>query len=279
MTMERCVPNNPDKLQKVVVTRFSFIGNSGWKIPVEDREKILFEPARLDLRLRLFERITLASLHAQTDQGFHHYVLTSDQLPDWALIRLTALCQTTYPDGRFTIDRQPIGNARKYLRNFMLREKIGDKVVQIVLDDDDGLASDFMATVAAKLTAAAADGSFDTDKLPFFLSFSRGYGLIFSQVADQPPQVFLHRYPYINLGLTMVNHANVTNILAINHLTTPKNAGCEPINGAPMFVRSVHAFNDSRVAQSERWKPVPGGLADPTLMGRFAYLANLMSDG
>ena len=161
----------------------------------------------------------------------------------------------------------------------MMREKVGDMVVQIVLDDDDGLANDFMAGVNSQLKTAAADGSFVLEKLPFFLSFSRGYGLIFPQDAVQPPQVFLHRYPYINLGLTMVNHANVTNILAINHLTTPKNAGCEPINGAPMFVRSVHAFNDSRVAQSERWKPVPGGLADPTLMGRFAYLANLMSDG
>ena len=85
--------NNPGNLPNVIVTRFSFIGNSGWKIPVQDRETILFDKTRLEVRLWLFERITVASLLAQSDQSYHHYILTSDQLPDWALRRLTAICQ------------------------------------------------------------------------------------------------------------------------------------------------------------------------------------------
>lgn len=270
--------NNPGKLQNVIVTRFSYIGNSGWKIPVADREKILFDPERLDLRLWLFERITVASLLAQTDQRFHHYILTSDQLPDWALERLTAICHRAYPADNFSIDRQPVGNARKFLRQFMVRKGFGTPVVQIVLDDDDGLASDFIATVAAKLTEAAADGLLSEDKLPYFLSFSRGYGLIFSDDGATRSEVFQHRYPYINLGLTMVERPAEPNILAIDHLAAPKKAGCVPIGGAPMFVRSVHAFNDSRVAQTERWKRVAGGLEDPELALRFSYLGKLYAE-
>jgi hypothetical protein len=262
---------------KVVITRFSFIGNSGWKIPVEDREKILFDPSRLELRLWLFERITVASLLAQTDQNFHHYILTSDQLPDWALLRLTAICQSAYPGGRFTIAPRPVGNARKFLRLFMESLRIEGPVVQIVLDDDDGLASDFMATVAEKLTVAGAEGSLAPEKLPHFVSFSKGYGLVFAEGGSRVPEVFSHRYPFINLGLTMVNGPSASNILAIDHLAAPKKAGCVPVGGVPMFVRSVHAFNDSRVTRTERWKPVAGGLADPELAPRFPYLARLLA--
>lgn len=267
--------NNPGNLPNLVITRFSFIGNSGWKIPVEDREKILFDPERLEMRLWLFERITVASLLAQTDQSFHHYILTSDQLPDWALARLSAICEAAYPEDRYTIDRQPSGNARKFLRLFMLRKRLGDLVVQIVLDDDDGLASDFIESVARQLTAA--EDRLSPELLPFFLSFSKGYGLVFGD-NTQAPEVFQHRYPYINLGLTMVDAPAASNILAIDHLAAPKKAGCVPIGGEPMFVRSVHGFNDSRVAQTERWKPVPGGLTDPELATRFPYMAKLLAE-
>lgn len=270
------MPDPASRLPVVIVTRFSYIGNSGWKIPEAEREKILFDPERLDLRLWLFERITIASLLAQSDQHFHHYILTSDQLPIWALERLMAICLAAYPGGNFTIDRQPVGNARKFLREFMVAKRLGDRVVQIVLDDDDGLAADFLATVAEKLDGVAA---LEPEKLPVFLSFSRGYGLVFSDDATASAAVFLHRYPYINLGLTMVDSPKAPNILAIDHLAAPKKAGCVPIGGVPMFVRSVHGFNDSRVAQTERWKPVAGGLGDPELAQRFPYLPRLYAEG
>lgn len=267
--------NNPFGLPNLIITRFSYIGNSGWKLPIEDREKILFDPARLDLRLWLFEHITVASLRAQTDQNFHHYILTSDQLPDWALLRLTEVCGAHFPAGKFTIDSQPVGNARKYLRQFMVRSRLGNRLAQIVLDDDDGLASDFIAVVADQLNTAAASGQFGADDQRYFLSFSRGYGLVFADETCAQPQVFQHRYPYINLGLTMVDQITASNILAIDHLSAPKKSGCVPIGGAPMFVRSVHAFNDSRVAQTERWKRVAGDTKDAELQGRFAFLGNL----
>jgi len=267
--------NNPAALPNLIITRFSYIGNSGWKLPVEDREKVLFDPVRLDVRLWLLENITIASLLAQTDANFHHYILTSDQLPDWAMLRLRAICTAAYPADKVTIDSQPVGNARKYLRQFMVRKRLGDHVVQIVLDDDDGLASDFIATIAERLHAAQADGSFSPTGPRYFVSFSRGYGLVFSENSNRQPQVFQHRYPYINLGLTMVDEITASNILAIDHLSAPKKAGCVPIGGLPMFVRSVHAFNDSRVAQTERWKPVSGGTNDPELAERFSFLGNL----
>ena len=267
--------NNPASLPNLIITRFSYMGNSGWKLPVEDRATVLFEPARLSLRLWLLQHITIASLLEQSDQNFHHYILTSDQLPDWALQRLTAICMAAYPADKFTIDRQPVGNARKYLRQFMVRKRLGDRLAQIVLDDDDGLASDFIATIASTLTSAVDEGLFNPATERYFVSFSRGYGLVFSDESARQPTVFQHRYPYINLGLTMVDDITAPNILAIDHLSAPKKAGCVSVGGMPMFVRSVHAFNDSRVAQTERWKQVVGGTSDPELAERFSFLANL----
>jgi hypothetical protein len=269
------MPDPFDPLTPIIITRFSFIGNSGWKVPVEERERIVFDPDRLKARLWMFERITLASLRSQTEQAFHHYILTSDQLPSWAMAQLNALCAAAYPPGRYTIDARPVGNAREFLRRFLQARVTTGPALQIVLDDDDGLACDFLAHMRAEVTQAALQGRLQVTALPYFLSWASGFALVFSARDKPVPQVFRNRFPYINLGLTMVNTAGSKNILAIDHQGAPKRAGCTPFNKPRMFIRSVHDFNDSRVAQNARWKPVAGGLRDPELGPRFAFLSGL----
>jgi len=261
-------------LTPVVVTRFSFVGNSGWQIPEAEREAILFDHARLQSRLWLFEHVTLASLLAQSDQGFHHYILTSDRLPSWAMDHLSRLCQQKYPQGRFTIDPQPTGNARKFLKQF-LTDRFGlGPAVQVVLDDDDGLACDFMATLAVRL--AAAGPRIGPDQPPWFLSFAAGYALVFDEpLSGLTAQVFPNHFPFINLGLTMVASTQGPNILAIHHRKTPQSAGFASEKTPRMFVRSVHGSNDSRVALNERWKRLDAGLQSPQLQARFGFLAGL----
>ncbi|HHC29039.1 MAG TPA: hypothetical protein ENK80_00495, partial [Rhodobacterales bacterium] len=75
----------------VFETRFSFFGQSGWKSAAAADPGLLFDPARMDERLKLFERITLPSLKAQEDGDFTHMVLSSTLMPNDYKIKLRDL--------------------------------------------------------------------------------------------------------------------------------------------------------------------------------------------
>lgn len=261
-----------DALPILIVTRFSFLGQSGWKSDASRDGALLFEPERLEQRLVLFEKINLASLAAQTEQGFHHYVLTSDQLPAWALQRLEALCLAAYGStDRFTIDAREPGRARKYLRRFMTRFCKGPSLVQVVLDDDDGLAAGYMQTLRQTLREMQADDPALLDHLPKYVSFPKGYALsLRKDIGDAT--LYLHHYPYINLGLALIDSSGGKNILAIHHQDAPKRFGCRVVRDQPMFLRAVHDFNDSRVTPHDKWQPVSDWLQDAEIRSRFPAL-------
>ena len=263
----------PDELETVVATRFSFFGNSGWKVPPEEQKAALFDPANLRTRLRLFERITLASLRHQTRKDFHHYILTSADLPDWAMTRLSDITRAAYPAGNVTIDARPYGNARKYFRLFMTQHCQYDPVLQVVLDDDDGLAADFMETMRREVAALTANGRAPDD--PVFVSFARGVGLVFRDEETATPRAYRHSYPYINLGLTLMGPRSGKNIFAIDHLAAPRRATNALVKGPLMFLRSLHDHNDSRADIGARWSEIENWKEDPDLIGRFPCLAEM----
>lgn len=261
-----------DELPILVVTRFSFLGQSGWKSEASRDGALLFDPARLEQRLLLFEKINLASLAAQDEQGFHHYILTSDQLPSWARSRLEAICLQAYgtPE-RFTIDAREPGRARKHLRRFMTRFAPGPSLVQVVLDDDDGLAASYMATLRRTLREMQADDPSLLDNLPKYVSFPTGYALSLRNDGGNAA-LYLHHYPYINLGLAQIDSTGGKNILAIHHQDAPKRFGCRVVGGQPMFLRAVHDFNDSRVAPHRKWQEVSDWSQDAEVRSRFPAL-------
>ena len=123
MTPDHLAAATPDCMEQapiLVATRFSFLGQSGWKSDASRSAEMLFEADRLNRRLELFCTITLPSLAAQTDQGFHHFILTSKQLPDWAMEVLRTACMGIYGDeSRFTILAGRPGPARRALRVFL----------------------------------------------------------------------------------------------------------------------------------------------------------------
>lgn len=258
----------------LIITRFSFLGESGWKGEASRDAALLFEPDRLNRRMELFCAITLPSLTAQTDQDFHHFILTSNQLPDWALEMLRNVCMGAYGDeSRFSIVPARPGPARRPLRMFMERTFGKQNVVQVVLDDDDGLAANFVADLRAELTLLDEEPPEDLLPLPYFISFANGYGLsLRDDAAEDGIAVYRHRYPYINLGMTMISSSTGRNVLAIAHRKTPRKLGCKLVEGAPMFLRSVHAVNDSRVEPGRNWEPVEDWREDEDLRRQFPGL-------
>jgi hypothetical protein len=92
--------------------------------------------------------------------------------------------------------------------------------------------------------------------LPFFLSWPRGYGCVFRDLAR--PELYEHSYRFINLGLTLIGRPMDKNILAIDHLKAPRRFGANVFSDKPMFVRGLHDHNDSRplktrLAAGEGW--------------------------
>jgi Putative rhamnosyl transferase len=259
----------------IVVTRFSFLGVSGWKSDASRDAELLFQPDRLRVRLELFRSITLPSLVAQTDRNFRHLVLTSKQLPPWAMADLREACATAYgnPD-RFDIVAARPGPARKALRLYLERTHAEPLVAQLVLDDDDGLACDFVAAVRDRLLtmdAAAAGGAVAP---PAYVSFAEGYGLVLdlNDHGETEARLYQHRYPFINLGLTLVGGRSAKNVLGISHRKDPEKTGAVSTGGKRMFLRSLHGTNDSRVAPTDRWKPVAKWREDPDIRARFPWL-------
>lgn len=255
-----------------VTTRFSFLGLSGWKSEPSRDPALLFEKDRLRGRLALFQNVALASLAAQSDQEFRLHVLTSDQMPDWALDGLREISIAALGPERVTVDARPQGRARKFHRIY-LQQTYGDqRIAQVVLDDDDGLSGDFMAVLRDKIGIAIGDGKLPDAESQHFLTFPRGYGLVHS---DGPTEVYRHSYMLINLGLTMLGKPNKS-IHSTVHQSDPKRIGYTIHEDRPMFLRSVHGLNDSRVSVTKRWKKVPDWLAEPGFQDRFGYIIPLL---
>lgn len=276
MTPDHLAAATPDRMEQapiLVATRFSFLGQSGWKSDASRDPQLLFQEDRLWRRLELFSTIALPSLAAQTHQDFHHLILTSDRLPGWAMEELNDACLLAYGDRtRFTILARPPMLARRPLRLFMQGRYPDPVVVQVVLDDDDGLATDFMADLRAQL---ASDGNGRADaagSLPYFISFPEGYGFLLRDGKDEAAEIYLHRYPYINLGLAMIGTPDGKNIFAIDHRAAPRKYGGRLVPGKPMFLRTVHDFNDSRVSPTESWKALPAWRNNAALNRRFPWL-------
>lgn len=258
------------RIPVVIVTRFSFFGRSGWKSDASRDPALLFQPERLQQRLRLFSQITLPSLAAQTVPDFHHFILTSRDLPESAAAGLADACARNYGDpGRYSIVAARPMPARAALRRFLQRRYPGQTMAQVALDDDDGLAADFIEDLRRQFALIEQETPDIAQKLPHFVSYSRGFGLMLRDAPEGGPALFRIRYPYINLGLTMIVSDHTKNILAIQHKKAPPQLGVRLLGDRPMYVRGVHDFNDSRVEQSARWVPQE---SDDQLKARFPFL-------
>jgi hypothetical protein len=256
----------------VVAMRFSFWGKSGWQSPPSRDKALLFDTDRLLLRLSLLQSLALPSLAAQTDQRFHLHVLTSWGLPSWAKLALREALEEALPQGQFTIDPRRWDVAAVPYKEF-LKDRYGTtRVLQIVLDDDDGLATDFLANLRREMAQMPPPESAEAVR---FVSHARGYGLDLSNLESSAITLYRQNVRFINLGLALSAHVGRMSLYGIAHLRTPPLHPNAVLDDRAMYVRTVHARNDSRVNVNGRWKPVPGWRDDPDVAARFPWLLRL----
>lgn len=138
----------------VGICRFSLLGRGDWKAyqqkPADEVERIalaqaaqLFAPERMEARLRSFERLTLASMRAQTDPDFIFVVLASALMPQPYRARLEAICATL---PQVVLRFFPILSVSE--AQLQVFEELGlrlGRTLQFRLDDDDCVCVDFIA--------------------------------------------------------------------------------------------------------------------------------------
>ncbi len=105
------------------------------------------------------------------------------------------------------------------------------------------------------------------------MSFPSGYGFEIGLDAEgRTTGLYAHRYPFINVGQTLVGVPGGANILGIQHRETPLLHEPAVVAGKRMFLKSVHGMNDSLVARTGRWNPLDPWREDADIRARFPWM-------
>lgn len=231
-------------LQTVFQMRYSFFGKSGWRsAPSKDKARLL-DPARLRKRFHYFENMALPSLAAQSDQNFTLLLLTSEDLPDAHKTVLEDVCYDTLGKDRCRILYRPPDGAGRWFQRYM-RKRMNrvSHSIQIVLDDDDAVAADFVETTRRE--AEFVLPGFREDQECIYLSYASGLTADFGK---DGVRLLQREVPFTNLGLSLVAPTKTRkNPYMLAHKKVSRR---HPVRVnydlRPFYIRSVHDSNDSR---------------------------------
>lgn len=235
-------------MQIIFQMRYSYFGFSGWQSDASKDPGLLFEPGRLAQRAYLAQHIALQSLKDQTDPDFKLVVLSSEAMPEAEQTKLVEMCHAMLGPERVDVIFRPYGRLNKWLRRYMQSSVTADHAVQVVLDDDDALSRDFVATLRREAEFARA--TFETPDDYCFLSFPRGISAVF---ADEGITLLQRYNPFTNLGLSLLGpRGQALTPFATAHKKIALRHPSRVISTMrPTHIRSVHGLNDSKAQTSE----------------------------
>ena len=258
-------------MQTFFLTRYSFFGKSDWRSKASNDPELLLNPARLEQRETLFERIALQSLSDQTDPDFKLLVLSSEAMPEAYKKRLLALCNDMLGERAHVLFRKPqrtAGCFNQYRAQQLPRKS--KYVIQSILDDDDGVSSDFVSRI--KREARVAERSFEKKDDYTFISHATGVNLKISE--DGSAEVTHRSMPCTTQGLTLVSRSNSNRSpFNIAHKKILERRPVRVCHGGPvMYVRTGHNLNDSRTILSDH-RPVTQEAVSDIIQNRLPLLA------
>ena len=229
------------------------MGRSGWQSEASQEPALLFSDERLAACFAMFEAMTVPSLIAQDDDDFHWDILSSEQMPARWQRRLREMVLDRFK-GRAEVHFEPPAKAGRYFRNYQARRFDGDGAVplgaQVVLDDDDALATDYVA----RLRNAGAEAAPELGEAGYtYLSFPLGFWVLFGKNLRTAPRVVKMRERCVNLGLAVLGPANFAqNPYLTAHRVLHRRHPVRFLCGArPMYLRAVHGQNDSVPARPD----------------------------
>lgn len=238
----------------VFMTRFSYLGAGGWRSQASKKAELLFNEERLEKRFRMFEKITLPTLMSQTDKDFDWIVLSSSSMPDLFRRRLRTSVSGLKNNGRNqVVFRDPRHVAGVFRRSIQRMYQPDDLICSVVLDDDDGLSDDFVATCREQASFAWENRDQSNDYV--ITSFPRGYSLILSEKGCDLASRYV---PYTNLGLALTAPAKCKrNLFSMSHNKIGDRHPNHLVEtDRPFYLRAVHTSNDSRAIVPKEAKPI-----------------------
>lgn len=240
----------PPSVQIKGLMRFSYLSENGFAKSMDDltqMREMLYDPARLDRRFKLFERLAFHTMSLQDDTDFSCAVLIGDSFPDDARARLEDMIRDFKPMQIVALPPMVHIQAVKQAYAALPDVPQATHVATFRQDDDDGMHRETTARIRAvgnALLSAKAD-----DK-PFIIAFNRGFYLDGS--AEKPLTEWYERAP-LGIGLAMVtakgDHATV---FRRNHRNLVEYYDCYTEIAKPMWIRTVHQDNDSSASPMGR---------------------------
>ncbi|MCE8514614.1 putative rhamnosyl transferase [Ruegeria pomeroyi] len=243
-------------MQVLGLCRFSYLGHGGFKVmheTLDERRAYLYAPARMEDRFRQFEAITLPSVAGQTDPDFEFLVVIGECFPDSYRARLEGLVRDV-PQVR--IRAYPPLRHRTAMAQALddHRHDIDAPCLQFRLDDDDGMARDFVA----RYREVAADTEALWRKHPAVaVDFNTGYVFRCGQRGIEVSP-FQFAYSAIALGV-IVAPGHREGIMHFGHHKLWTVMPTITVPGEDMLLRGHNDFNDSRAkpgAKQFRYQPL-----------------------
>ncbi|MGR3549953.1 glycosyltransferase [Pseudooceanicola sp.] len=230
--------------QMVGVCRFSVLSTDFTTqrrgTPEEIAERI-FQPAAMELRFKLFEALTWATLSAQTDPDFKLVILTSEEMPKRYLDRLRDVT-ASHPGTE--VWAAPIDRHYKLLRMSFDRvapDGSGHRL-SFRIDDDDAVDLE-MVQRAKSIARRLVD--FQRDEVPSILCWNKGFYFdLNAEDESQLTDTFL-RAP-LAIGNTLIHRpGDGHNPYRYNHKNFAAHYNVYSDISLPGFIRSVHPGNTS----------------------------------
>lgn len=224
--------------------RFSYLSRSGYAISkqgVDAVRQILYDPDRLARRFMLFERLALHSIRLQRNENFKIGILTGVSLPREARAHLDELVKDIPQIQIIALPVLPMAHAITRAFRGLGDDPQATHTATFRLDDDDAmhrLTTDRIAKLSRTLL------SFRNATKPFAIGFNRGFYLDAEAQGDQISEWY-EKTP-LGIGLTLVSPVtSKRNVFRRNHRKLGEYFDCHMEMQRPMYIRSVHADNDS----------------------------------
>jgi hypothetical protein len=231
-----------DIMRVLGICRFSYPAQGGFKRmhdSIESREAYLYDPARMELRFRHFECLTLPSITAQQNPDFTFLIVVGESLPKPYRDRLHDL---TAAVPQIKVVAKPPMRHRSAMQ-LAIKEELGDdetESIQFRLDDDDAVAVGFTRSLR---WSAKASRTMRKKWRNVAFEYNRGYSVALSDQGISAEEV---QSPFWACGLAVLFRPNDPRTVMNYghhklHLEMPMIS-----NPAPkMYLRSKHDDNDS----------------------------------
>lgn len=264
--------------QIIGTCRFSFLGKGDWigmrGNVVVDAEKlnqqlaVIYAPGRLARRFEAFEKMLLPSIRAQTDPDFQLWILTSPELPDYAMQRLQMVC-ADIPQIHIIVSKERMTKKAFVGPLRQAEEEAGGTVVQFRIDDDDALSKNFIARLKENVQRF--------DDLPSY-AISLARGLVIRSYKGEPLSYWRVLQRFGSAGAAIKAREPGRSIYATNHFDIPVSFPSFTDLRELNYIQLRWDEGDSAVPAHENWNARHAEIGqaefEDVIAGEFPFLTD-----